>query len=416
MEQTVNNLINSIISLNLSALENIMLIYDKIKEYSQNGLYDNKTITKLFNNCMLKMGYNSCIIESMLNGDEHMHVITNVNDDKYDVHGIYHFDISLDCFSKQEDDRICSYSFFCRNTKEMKTENQRRIMKGASAVIMGDESIAACRSENPFRTLEIVSGFYSYEDIDRDIKFINEYREDIETKPSYWPMINKNYELCISSIRDKANHSPEILTSVIEELIANVQKIKNKSLSNEQLKQNLQLIKEYNNKRFKEFFSDTRLLFELKPQNYVSKDEYKSVLNDAILIYNSKKENNQIKTVIEFTNNQQQQVLFKIIVLSGEEEKVIMNYTFDNSYDFSELFLNPLIQMYSEYFSYMTGIIEKPKYFNLKIRSYACESNSGDFLMIKNGRIEYLEKVDYFLKNNSQKIDQQNKDEESKLK
>ena len=68
------------------------------------------------------------------------------------------------------------------------------------------------------------------------------------------------------------------------------------------------------------------------------------------------------------------------------------------------------------YFSYMTGIIEKPKYFNLKIRSYACESNSGDFLMIKNGRIEYLEKVDYFLKNNSQKIDQQNKDEESKLK
>ena len=258
--------------------------------------------------------------------------------------------------------------------------------------------------------------FYSYEDIDRDIKFINEYREDIETKPSYWSMINKNYELCISSIRDKANHSPEVLTSLIEELITNVQKIKNKSLSNEQLKQNLQLIKEYNNKRFKEFFSDTRLLFELKPQNYVSKDEYKSVLNDAILIYNSKKENNQIKTVIEFTNNQQQQVLFKIIVLSGEEEKVIMNYTFDNSYDFSELFLNPLIQMYSEYFSYMTGIIEKPKYFNLKIRSYACESNSGDFLMIKNGRIEYLEKVDYFLKNNSQKIDQQNKDEESKLK
>ena len=412
MDHIFEEFILSISSLNLSPLEKIMLVYDRIKKYDINSIDDNIKMTELFNKCMQKLGYKSCVIESLIDEKKHAHVIINVDDDKYDVHGIYHFDPSSDCLLKNESDRSISYNFFCRNRKEMNSLKQPRIMSGLASVIMGQEELSALKNENPFKTLEVVNVFSEDEDAINDLKFLNEYRQDVEKNHNYWPTINKKYELSISFLRDKVGYAKEVPLSVITQVIINVRKITNKEFKNEDIEDILM----FNNEKFSENFSDPRLLFKINPKNYVSKDNYKKALEEITYIYDNKKDSDTIKTNIDFTNGQQQQVLLKITLLSSNKEEILLDYTFDDNYEFATNFLTPLIQLYSDRFSYKFGKIEKPEYLNFQVRDYKCESNNGNLFSITNCQLGYLQKVDSFLKSNSIELENQVEKSSSKQK
>ena len=164
-------------------------------------------------------------------------------------------------------------------------------------------------------------------------------------------------------------------------------------------------IREFNNSQFSKYYNDSRLLFKIISENYVSKDKYPQILEQISNIYNSRNPNEALKTIIEFTNGQQQQALLRIESLSQEEKRILINCTFDSNYDFTSKLLNPLIHSYTQSFPYESSKIGKPEYFNMNIRSYTSNSGNGNSLSIINGHIDYLQQIDSYIKSNCQKVE-----------
>lgn len=130
-----NNFISQINNKQLSMLEQICLIYDKVKlldyqekknnlleiiknEYANSYGY-NMLFQELLNNLSIKS-----YIEKVKSNEEDRYVtIIDINDNKYKIHGIYLFDPYSDSLPKKEykEDNIrrINYNYFCMSLKQL---------------------------------------------------------------------------------------------------------------------------------------------------------------------------------------------------------------------------------------------------------------------------------------------------------
>lgn len=420
MEKQLNDFITYIKSQNLSPIEQVMVVYDRAKMFESAGndtslevrqlpdvMANNRAVcagyTNFFNECMARLGYKNCAIESYIGNVSHMHSLVEINDDKYDIHGIYNFDPTFDSLDINSEDRTMSYAFFGRSVEEINHLREQRTPRGVSIALMKgmDGKYNEVSNEIPTRTMNIVNGFFPSEENSR---FIKEHYAELKDK-SNWPSLNEEHLFQISNLGFKVRHAENIPVDTLEQIISNVRKIENPNLSEEQIKSQMDRIREFNNSQFSKYYNDPRLLFKIIPKNYVSQENYPQVLEQISALYSSKNPDEALKTIVEFTNGQQQQVLLRIDSLSDEEKKTLLDCTFDSNYDFMSRFLNPLIHSYAQSFPYQSSKIGKPEYFNLNIRNYDSNSINGSSLSIIDGNLDYLQQIDSYIKSNSQKVE-----------
>lgn len=420
MEKQLNDFITYIKSQNLSPIEQVMVVYDRAKMFESAGsdtslevrqlpdvMANNRAVcagyTNFFNECMARLGYKNCAIESYIGNVSHMHSLVEINDDKYDIHGIYNFDPTFDSLDINSEDRTMSYAFFGRSVEEINHLREQRTPRGISIALMKgmDGKYNEVSNEIPTRTMNIVNGFFPSEENSR---FIQEHYAELKDK-STWPSLNEEHLFQISNLGFKVRRADNIPVDTLEQIISNVRKIENPNLSEEQIKSQMDRIREFNNSQFSKYYNDPRLLFKIIPKNYVSQENYPQVLEQISALYSSKNPDKALKTIIEFTNGQQQQVLLRIDSLSDEEKKTLLDCTFDSNYDFMSRFLNPLIHSYAQSFPYSSSQIGKPEYFNLNIRNYDSNSINGSSLSIIDGNLDYLQQIDSYIKSNSQKAE-----------
>lgn len=419
MEKQLNDFITYIKSQNLSPIEQVMVVYDRAKMIESAGndtslevrqlpdvMANNRAVcagyTNFFNECMTRLGYKNCAIESYIGNVSHMHSLVEINDDKYDVHGIYNFDPTFDSLDINSEDRTMSYAFFGRSVEEINHLREQRTPRGVSIALMKgmDGKYNEVSNEIPTRTMNIVNGFFPSEENSR---FIQEHYAELKDK-SNWPTLNEEHLFQISNLGFKVRHAENIPVDTLEQIISNVRKVENPNLSEEQIKSQMDRIKEFNNSQFSKYYNDPRLLFKIIPENYINSENYPQLLEQISTLYSSKNHDEALKTVVEFTNGQQQQVLLRIDSLSDEEKKTLLDCTFDSNYDFMSRFLNPLIHSYAQSFPYSSSQIGKPEYFNLNIRNYNSNSINGSSLSIIDGNLDYLQQIDSYIKSNSQKV------------
>ncbi len=420
MEKQLNDFITYIKSQNLSPIEQVMVVYDRAKMFESAGsdtslevrqlpdvMANNRAVcagyTNFFNECMARLGYKNCAIESYIGNVSHMHSLVEINDDKYDIHGIYNFDPTFDSLDINSEDRTMSYAFFGRSVEEINHLREQRTPRGISIALMKgmDGKYNEVSNEIPTRTMNIVNGFFPSEENSR---FIQEHYAELKDK-STWPSLNEEHLFQISNLGFKVRRADNIPVDTLEQIISNVRKIENPNLSEEQVKSQMDRIREFNNSQFSKYYNDPRLLFKIIPKNYVSQENYPQVLEQISALYSSKNPDKALKTIIEFTNGQQQQVLLRIDSLSDEEKKTLLDCTFDSNYDFMSRFLNPLIHSYAQSFPYSSSQIGKPEYFNLNIRNYDSNSINGSSLSIIDGNLDYLQQIDSYIKSNFQKAE-----------
>ncbi len=420
MEKQLNDFITYIKSQNLSPIEQVMVVYDRAKMFESAGsdtslevrqlpdvMANNRAVcagyTNFFNECMARLGYKNCAIESYIGNVSHMHSLVEINDDKYDIHGIYNFDPTFDSLDINFEDRTMSYAFFGRSVEEINHLREQRTPRGISIALMKgmDGKYNEVSNEIPTRTMNIVNGFFPSEENSR---FIQEHYAELKDK-SNWPSLNEEHLFQISNLGFKVRRADNIPVDTLEQIISNVRKIENPNLSEEQIKSQMDRIREFNNSQFSKYYNDPRLLFKIIPKNYVSQENYPQVLEQISALYSSKNPDEALKTIVEFTNGQQQQALLKIESLSDEEKKTLLDCTFDSNYDFMSRFLNPLIHCYAHSFPYSSSQIGKPEYFNLNIRNYDSNSINGSSLSIIDGNLDYLQQIDSYIKSNSQKVE-----------
>lgn len=420
MEKQLNDFITYIKSQNLSPIEQVMVVYDRAKMFESAGsdtslevrqlpdvMANNRAVcagyTNFFNECMARLGYKNCAIESYIGNVSHMHSLVEINDDKYDIHGIYNFDPTFDSLDINFEDRTMSYAFFGRSVEEINHLREQRTQRGISIALMKgmDGKYNEVSNEIPTRTMNIVNGFFPSEENSR---FIQEHYAELKDK-SNWPSLNEEHLFQISNLGFKVRRADNIPVDTLEQIISNVRKIENPNLGEEQIKSQMDRIREFNNSQFSKYYNDPRLLFKIIPKNYVSQENYPQVLEQISALYSSKNPDKALKTIIEFTNGQQQQVLLRIDSLSDEEKKTLLDCTFDSNYDFMSRFLNPLIHSYAQSFPYQSSKIGKPEYFNLNIRNYDSNSINGSSLSIIDGNLDYLQQIDSYIKSNSQKVE-----------
>ena len=420
MEKQLNDFITYIKSQNLSPIEQVMVVYDRAKMFESAGnetslevrqlpdvMANNRAVcagyTNFFNECMTRLGYKNCAIESYIGNVSHMHSLVEINDDKYDIHGIYNFDPTFDSLDINSEDRTMSYAFFGRSVEEINHLREQRIPRGVSIALMKgmDGKYNEVSNEIPTRTMNIVNGFFPSEENSR---FIQEHYAELKDK-SNWPSLNEEHLFQISNLGFKVRRAENIPVDTLEQVISNVRKVENPNLSEDQMKSQMDKIREFNNSQFSKYYNDPRLLFKIIPENYVNSENYPQVLEQINALYSSKNPDEALKTIVEFTNGQQQQVLLRIDSLSDEEKKTLLDCTFDSNYDFMSRFLNPLIHSYAQSFPYSSSQIGKPEYFNLNIRNYNSNSINGSSLSIIDGSLDYLQQIDSYIKSNSQKVE-----------
>jgi len=427
----LNEFISYIKSQDLSPIEQVMVVYDRAKMFESAGndtsletrqlpdvIASNKAVcagyTNFFNECMTRLGYKNCAIESYIGDVSHMHSLVEINDDKYDIHGVYNFDPTFDSLDINSEDRTMSYAFFGRSVEEINHLKEQRTPRGVSIALMKgmDGKYDEISNEIPTRTMNIINGFFPSEENSR---FIQEHYSELKDK-SKWPSLNEEHLFQISQLGFKVRRAENISTETLEQIIRNVRKVENPNLSEEQINSQLDRIAKFNNSQLSKYYDDPRLLFKITPENYISKDSFPQILEKISTFYNSKSPDEVLKTIIEFTNGQQQQAFLKIESLSNEEKRTLLDCTFDSNYDFMSKFLNPLIHSYAQSFPYESSKIGKPEYFNMSIRSYTSNSINGNSLSIIDGNLDYLQQIDSYIKSNSPKVEERiSKGDEVKL-
>ncbi|MBR1385200.1 MAG: hypothetical protein IJ568_00050 [Bacilli bacterium] len=128
--RVLKNYVKKLIDNNLSSVEEIMKVYDSVKmmDYKtaeeiiqlplivQENSADSYGMNKLFSYVLTEMGYKTFIGKTNQDGDASYVTLVLVDDSKYNIHGIYLFDPSMDTLSKEEykkeDIRRINYNFF----------------------------------------------------------------------------------------------------------------------------------------------------------------------------------------------------------------------------------------------------------------------------------------------------------------
>ena len=133
---------------NLSPMENIMVAYDLIRnrEYKLEDknddsfksrdlsqiLFDDKIVCSGFSNYfsafLENFGLNmqSCKLIGVGSKKGHERNVAYIKDDKYDVNGVYYFDVTWDCKEENSDQYLYEYQFFACRKNKMDSINNRR--------------------------------------------------------------------------------------------------------------------------------------------------------------------------------------------------------------------------------------------------------------------------------------------------
>ena len=284
-----------------------------------------------------------------------MYSMVEVNDDKYDIHGIYIFDPTFDSIGKENGDRGISYAFFGRTIEEMKTLKQTRIARGCSVAIIDgltdNQSYESFYQEIPLRTMNIVNGFFPTEENKQYLQTIYKLGKD----KSNWYSLNEKYLFEVAQLGFKTRGADNIPLSKIEEIIKNTRQIE-KKITPEEITQILQ----FNNSKFKEYFDDPRLFFEIIPDNFVAEEEYESFIAKIQELLIAKQEDEEIITTISFLNNHEQQVLFSMVKKQGDSIEPLLEATFKENYNFGRIFLDKVTKLCLKYFQFPVGKIQVP--------------------------------------------------------
>lgn len=410
MNNEINEYISYIKSLNLSPIEEIMMVYDRTKrldyagndsslEYRQLSevLSSGRAVcvgyTNLFNEFLLRMGYKAAAIESRIDGVSHMHSIVEVVDDKYGINGIYNFDPTFD-YSPDNNDL---YAFFGRSIEEINHLKKERVPRGISNIIMKDydNHYNEIMQEIPTRTMNIFNGFFPRPENKDRLQTIYKEGKD-QTK---WPKFNEPYIIQLSGLGMKARRAENIPTKVIEQIITKIKSIEYPNLTEEELDGKILQIKKANNSQFEKYYYDARLNFDIKPDDYVEEDKYPEYLEKLSRFTSEKDEETKLMHVIEYSNDQKQMVTHKLLEISNGETIVLMNGSFSSNYNFSQKFLNILVKNLSNNYSYVSSEVGKPEYFNLNIRNYIANLSNNCSFVIKDGNLDYIRSIDYTIKN-----------------
>lgn len=141
-----NNFIGEIDTKKLSMIEKICLVYDKVKlldykeeknsllEIIENEYTNSYGYNILFQELLSNMSIKS-YIEKVKSNDENRYVtIIDINDDKYDIHGIYLFDPYSDSLPKTEYDensiRKINYNYFCMSFNQLNKTIYKETISG----------------------------------------------------------------------------------------------------------------------------------------------------------------------------------------------------------------------------------------------------------------------------------------------
>lgn len=246
MESQLNEFISYIKSQNLSPIEQVMVVYDRTKMFESAGndasletrqlpdvIASNKAVcagyVNFFNECMTRLGYKNCAIESYVGDVSHMHSLVEINDDKYDIHGIYNFDPTFDSLPTNSEDRTMSYAFFGRSVDEINHLKEQRVPRGVSIALMKgiDGKYEEISNEIPTRTMNIMNGFFPSEE---NSKFIQEHYSELKDR-SRWPSLNEEHLFQISQLGFKIRQAENISADTLNQVISNVRKVENPNLS-----------------------------------------------------------------------------------------------------------------------------------------------------------------------------------------
>ena len=294
MEKEINNFLTYVKSKELSPVEEVMLVYDKVKllEYSDNDdsletrqlpdiITNGKAVcvgyTNLFNECLSRFGYQTCAMESYIGNVSHMHSLVAIKDEKYGNNGLYNFDPTFDSLDKDSQDRTSSYAFFGRSIEEINHLKEERNPIGVSIAIMKGIDSNTSREimkDSPSRTMNIINGFHPTEE---NKNFISNNYDKLKDK-SNWPILNDNFQFELAQIGFKARRAENISCDVMEQIIKNVRRVQNPQMTEEQLSSDISRVKEFNNAQFRRYYNDSRLLFNIKPENYVNPNQYQELL------------------------------------------------------------------------------------------------------------------------------------------
>ena len=406
MEKQMSEFIAYVKSKNLSPMEEIMLVYDRVKLLEPAGsdnslesrdlpnvLKSGKAVcagyTSLFNEYLSRLGYKNCAIECYVGETSHMYSMVEVNDDKYDIHGIYTFDPTLDSLDKDSQDRTMSYAFFGRTIGEMKSLKEQRTSRGCSVALVDgftdNKSYESFYQEIPLRTMNIVNGFFPSEENKQFLQTIYQQGKD----KNNWHSLNEKFMFEIGQLGQRARRIDNIPLSKIEEIIKNT-----RQLSRQETPEELTQVLQFNNSQFKRYFDDTRLVFEITPDDFIREEDYASLIAKIREILINKKDGDEIISTISFLNNHEQQVLFSMMRVNGEEVEHLLSGTLKSDYNFGRNFLSQFTEEYINHSQFPVGKIQKPQYFNLNMRDYAMTSENGCSLILEATDLDYLISLD----------------------
>ena len=267
----INKIINKVKKYNFSQLEQIMYVYDLIRErvYKKENPTDSENLSrdltsvllgdkivcvgyaKIFEQVLLGLNIQVSqhqLINKLTNNSGHVLNVVYVNDKKYNIEGIYYFDLTWDSKTKENDNSyLNSYKYFAKTKEEIGVHYNEKYY---------DENFKAT-NENIINELITLLKKRNITNITDEIKEkINELSMFISKKDIlYFDDINLNISLNISKKRFfKKNHPNEII-EVLEGY---------KRLLNQPININTLLEVLYNVRKIEYYESPSKYLFDLK--------------------------------------------------------------------------------------------------------------------------------------------------------
>lgn len=412
MNNEIEQLIRQIKSKNLSPIEEIMMVYDYTKQLESaekdtslhvrqlDGVLNSKRavcagFSNVLNEILIRMGYKAATLECYIENVGHMYSIVEVKDPKYNINGIYNFDAALDSLNKNNfsnEQREDSYAFFARTVDEFKHLKKERISRGCSIAITKGNSdrYQEIVQELPLRTMNIINGFFPSEENYAYLKNIYQKGNDKNT----WESFNQPYLFQLFQLGFKARDTESIPLETLEQIIRNVKKAKNDSLTNEELEARIEQIRQINHLLFQQHYNDSRLRFQVKPKNYVEKSQYETYQNKMHELLYRKQEDEQIVSTFVFLNNQENQITHSIRKIKGKDTETLLEGVFDADYHFGTQFLMPELNYYLDLCDFPVGKINPPEYLNYHVRDYGMQSDNSFVLSIQAADLQLLQSLD----------------------
>ena len=342
-----------------------------------------------FNEILRKMVFKTAIIESYVGEVLIMNPIVEIVDPKYGINGNYNFDPTYE-FSNAN-----SYAFFGRTMEEFEHLKQRRKGCGCSLALTegntGRETYEQVLNDLPLRTMNIINGFFPTQE---NFDYLKKIYSDGSDK-SKWKDLNSEYSFQLFNLGFKVRRSERILTETLEKVISNVWKTK---VSSNEIESKLSKIKKETNEKFKKYYENPRLIFNIESENHVRNKDFNDYIKKEEEMLSSKEVDEEIISIFTFLNGQDRKVIHRLMKNTKEGHQLLSESEFNYDYDFGNKLLTPILEKYISKCEFPVGEISKPDYANFNIRDYKMNSTSGYSLSMEACDLEFLKTIDIYVK------------------